>query len=240
VKRITGSLAVLAVSAAVCSAAAFAGNGGQAPSSAPDLAVGQHVFSSCEGLNYELWGVPNLLHGDRVTLAWATGSATMQMVAPADDFNWASRDTNSGEVQFGAARERIRFPVWTSNGRYFLKINCARSDAAFDIVIESIKHGGAVDVVPAPKKLGLSGRINASFVRADGAAVSEPGLPFRLVTSYGGAQHVLAQGTPVNGQLSFAYRLPVSVKGRRLVFTVSAAETDAYQPFSTRFAATIR
>lgn len=209
-----------------------ASSGGQEPSSAVGVAVGSHVFSSCESIGHEFWSV-GLNNGDQLVLDLNgnesglsdTGGdfpdAGISFLPPGtDDFNWQDADPLDYSYTTGSDKERITFDASAGTGRYLIYVGCQYADGAYDFVVESDQRLARIDLVPRPTSLGLRGVLRARVVGGDGSGLTDGSLPFTLSVRVAGATHTFTS-TPSAGVVSFNYALPRAARRKIAVFSIS-------------------
>jgi hypothetical protein len=228
-KRMLVVSSCIALTALGAGGIARAGLGGAEPSSAPNLSEGQHPFSSCFELRYEMFALPSLRNGDRVVITFNnTDYLAIKMLPPkSDDYNWEDQSALSYAWQNGTNKGRMIFDAGEGDGRYLIYVDCRSWNDAYDFVVESIRHILRIDYVDRPATIPRKGTFRAQVVNGNGGHVTDPNLRLTLFASYSGSTHVVASASPADGVASFSYQLPASLRGKKIVMWVAAsAQTD--------------
>lgn len=226
------ALSVLAGLAALTAGGAQAASAGLKPSEAPLVTVGQHYFGNAGHANnawrpVDVWGLPALLTGDAITIAWHGGQGPALCLAQnIDDYDWAEVDNQcngSGEyfvADNGSARTVIE--AKSATAAPFLEFSsycaCERSEP-YDFTIESIQHAIGIGLLNR-LHIRTNSVLWASVDLSNGAPVPD-GLTFNLDASWPGNGSAQYTATSSGGAVSFALALPPETEGQQVSFTVT-------------------
>jgi hypothetical protein len=214
----------------------MAASGGSDPSSAPNMSLGSHPFSSCNDISDEFWGLPGLGNDDQVTLNvnGTDNINNMEILPPSTtDYNW--ENTNSLDVTrtSGSNKMAVTFVASEGAGRYLVYVDCRYASGAYDFVVASVVHAVRIDVVPRPRAIQWRGTFTVRAINGDGGGISDGSLTMNLFGGWGGVAHKFGVAAPSGGNVAFHYALPAKLRGKTISLWVTTRGNDRFQPAST-------
>jgi hypothetical protein len=220
--------------------------GGDKPSDAPQIVLGQHYFGDlnaeqlqdkCYPPPTDFWKLPPLLPRDVVTVAWsATGTASdnqMFLLENVDDYSWGAalrnqEDENDG-YDVSADSGSARTPVVASSGGaadyLAFGYDCIETPGQYDFVVEGIQHALGLALSPAPT-LHTNGQLTGSAVLTNGTPAPD-GLFYQLTATWKSGQWQTSAQS-IGGHIVLALHLPASAVGKRVTFEVTRPADAQY------------
>ena len=235
------TVATLALGLILGSASA-AEAGGDRPSTAPTLTVGQ----SYAGTTYvggksvtDIWKLPALMLSDAVTIAAAndsipgslSGYQYMCLAGNVDDFSWYANQCNLADKKsFTGAGTRMTLYATANAEAAFLQVRPGY-EGAYHFTLEAIRHKVMANItVPSAIEPNLT--IPLTAVYTNGAPVAGKLFTLTATWSSGGTWSTTAT-TDAAGNATFAVALPDTARGKTVSMTATAAETATDQAAAT-------
>lgn len=255
-------VAIAATSVVALGATAAAASASQSnPSTAPTAVVGTQYFGNTDhcsvGEPYtkchaDLWKLPALLAGDRVTVAWSptnTSGPRMCITGNVDDYSWVqnrcNRSTWNGTSStglystLGGSRDVATVPAAASTAFLtFYDGDCfgACGDyGPYEFTVEKIQHRVLISL-PAQTTVVRNGTIKATARTTNGKAIA--GKTLKLTVNWGTGAVTRSATTNSSGVAAFALGLGSSLSGKTAKFKVTSGSSTKYLAgVSTSFSA---
>lgn len=225
-----------------------AADGGQKPSTAPAVTIGQPYFG--DNTDYgcgntlcrvDMWRLPSLLSQDVITVAWrhmASRGPRVCVAGNIDDYSWLQDACNLATPEYGddAGKRTVLTVSAAAPAAYlqFIDKDCFGSCGyygPYQFTVETVQHALGLSL-QAVSRVARKGTVMGTAALTDGTAPPD-GMAFRLAVKRG--KVTLYRTAALNGgRATFRLRLPRAWRGKAIAVTMSREADPNYLAASTQ------